>query len=545
MFNVFKRPMFRRGGSTQGTGIMSHVERRKNFNAGARGTGASNMAQFLKNQANRYRAAGRIGPNPMFGPPNSNSLIPKGSPYMGGIYAAAPIAAQTGLAYLNRPKTLEEKKVMQRISDENALSGEATMPSTLKEQDARRLEASGVGSEISFADSLFMDTETGTYPKFLGRTKDMKIRKDMEEKEDLVTEGEEELFDSEEYRFGLRLKEQEKAKLDRELSTELKKDSGEKDAKYVASDNRSSFEKEKELLDKMIPGGISKAEKALLIGKAISSPGSIADKIDIAGSEGMKLLKDKKQRDRAIAKLAYTGSTQKDIAKISAGKQGFTEKQSIRMENAINILKNPKASAKAKAKAQETLDTVMTVSKAFSKSLDVESIKAQSEINTELRKIKDRLIALGNADPSSAEFSKKLTEYKALRNIGLTTKSSAIKQNITMYDAIINGIVTVNKKDGGRIGYALGTNPMEAPPEMAAMSTKAVSSEQVPTEEVSKNLSFEELRNRLPKEITDDVVNLIKDSNEALQDFSYIRTQGDVNKFNMKYGVNLVLPAQT
>tara|TARA_R110002110_G_scaffold3656_2_gene18796 strand:+ start:1202 stop:2839 length:1638 start_codon:yes stop_codon:yes gene_type:complete len=545
MFNVFKRPMFRRGGSPTGTGIMSHVEPRKNFNTGARGTGASNMAQFLKNQANRYRAAGRIGPNPMFGPPNSNSLIPKGSPYMGGIYAAAPIAAQTGLAYLNRPKTLEEKKVMQRISDENALSGEATMPSTLKEQDARRLEASGVGSEISFADSLFMDTETGTYPKFLGRTKDMKIRKDMEEKEDLVTEGEEELFDSEEYRFGLRLKEQEKAKLDRELSTELKKDSGEKDAKYVASDNRSSFEKEKELLDKMIPGGISKAEKALLIGKAISSPGSIADKIDIAGSEGMKLLKDKKQRDRAIAKLAYTGSTQKDIAKISAGKQGFTEKQSIRMENAINILKNPKASAKAKAKAQETLDTVMTVSKAFSKSLDVESIKAQSEINTELRKIKDRLIALGNADPSSAEFSKKLTEYKALRNIGLTTKSSAIKQNITMYDAIINGIVTVNKKDGGRIGYALGTNPMEAPPEMAAMSTKAVSSEQVPTEEVSKNLSFEELRNRLPKEITDDVVNLIKDSNEALQDFSYIRTQGDVNKFNMKYGVNLVLPAQT
>ena len=76
MFNVFKRPMFRRGGSPTGTGIMSHVEPRKNFNAGARGTGASNMAQFLKNQANRYRAAGRIGPNPMFGPPNSNSLIP-------------------------------------------------------------------------------------------------------------------------------------------------------------------------------------------------------------------------------------------------------------------------------------------------------------------------------------------------------------------------------------------------------------------------------------------------------------------------------------
>ena len=27
-YNVFKRPMFKRGGSTQGTGIMSHVEPR-------------------------------------------------------------------------------------------------------------------------------------------------------------------------------------------------------------------------------------------------------------------------------------------------------------------------------------------------------------------------------------------------------------------------------------------------------------------------------------------------------------------------------------
>jgi len=29
-YNVFKRPMFKRGGSTTGTGIMSHVEPRVN-----------------------------------------------------------------------------------------------------------------------------------------------------------------------------------------------------------------------------------------------------------------------------------------------------------------------------------------------------------------------------------------------------------------------------------------------------------------------------------------------------------------------------------
>ena len=57
-----------------------------------------------------------------------------------------------------------------------------------------------------------------------------------------------------------------------------------------------------------------------------------------------------------------------------------------------------------------------------------------------------------------------------------------------------------------------------------------------------QKLSFEEIRSRLPKEITDDIVRLISNSSEALQDFAYIKTQQDVNQFNVKYGVNLVLP---
>ena len=58
-------------------------------------------------------------------------------------------------------------------------------------------------------------------------------------------------------------------------------------------------------------------------------------------------------------------------------------------------------------------------------------------------------------------------------------------------------------------------------------------------------MDYAEIRNRLPKEITDDVVQLISQSQEAMQDFAYIRTQGDVDAFNLKYGVNLVLPANT
>ena len=103
-------------------------------------------------------------------------------------------------------------------------------------------------------------------------------------------------------------------------------------------------------------------------------------------------------------------------------------------------------------------------------------------------------------------------------------------QNILFNDALAG--LTV-KKDGGRIGYAMGTPE----PNSKDMSD-------VPAEPVEQNLSFEELRSRLPKEITDDIIRLISGSSQALQDFAYIRTQGDVNKFNMKYGVNLVLPAQ-
>ena len=31
---------------------------------------------------------------------------------------------------------------------------------------------------------------------------------------------------------------------------------------------------------------------------------------------------------------------------------------------------------------------------------------------------------------------------------------------------------------------------------------------------------------------------------EQAVDYAYIRTAGDIKKFNMKYGLNLVLPAQ-
>ena len=53
---------------------------------------------------------------------------------------------------------------------------------------------------------------------------------------------------------------------------------------------------------------------------------------------------------------------------------------------------------------------------------------------------------------------------------------------------------------------------------------------------------YNALRRRLPKEISDDVVRLIAYNQEAFADFANISDQSDVESFNQKYNVELVLP---
>jgi len=57
-------------------------------------------------------------------------------------------------------------------------------------------------------------------------------------------------------------------------------------------------------------------------------------------------------------------------------------------------------------------------------------------------------------------------------------------------------------------------------------------------------IGFEEIRSRLPQEISDDIVRLIVSSPMAFEDFASIQTQIDVDNFNSKYNVNLSLPQE-
>ena len=98
-----------------------------------------------------------------------------------------------------------------------------------------------------------------------------------------------------------------------------------------------------------------------------------------------------------------------------------------------------------------------------------------------------------------------------------------------------------SKAEGGRIGYQDGSmvedismqetieEPMMQPGEPQADAA---------------DISYDELRARLPNSINDDIVMLISQSAEALEDFAMIQTQQDVDNFNTKYNVNLVLPQE-
>ena len=117
--------------------------------------------------------------------------------------------------------------------------------------------------------------------------------------------------------------------------------------------------------------------------------------------------------------------------------------------------------------------------------------------------------------------------------------------------AYIDAIEEVKKilgqfSGGGRAGYANGEIVEEQITEKITDYTKPSAAEAVTQQQMdmSNPISYDQLRARLPQEITDDIVQLMANSAEALEDFASISTQQDVDQFNKKYNVNLVLPAE-
>ena len=121
-----------------------------------------------------------------------------------------------------------------------------------------------------------------------------------------------------------------------------------------------------------------------------------------------------------------------------------------------------------------------------------------------------------------------------------------------LYDRIQSGLA-----EGGRVGFQEGTPdptlPQPKPKEpmddrKVENLMRAAPALENPGEVKEMAMKDEDvfaaLRRRLPQEITDDVVRLIAYNPEAFADFADISDQSDVDSFNEKYNVQLVLPVE-
>ena len=164
----------------------------------------------------------------------------------------------------------------------------------------------------------------------------------------------------------------------------------------------------------------------------------------------------------------------------------------------------------------------------------------------------DEVISGGQFDEQIRIIDQQIEDNAKLQNLFQEKEEDAVRAAILK--GISNGVFTFedlivydetgvppreDAADGGRIGYQQGN--MVQPNAMPA----AMPMDQGPTQDSTvQDLSFEELRSRLPESITNDVVTLIANSQQALVEFANIQTQQDVKEFNRKYEVNLVLPQE-
>ena len=101
------------------------------------------------------------------------------------------------------------------------------------------------------------------------------------------------------------------------------------------------------------------------------------------------------------------------------------------------------------------------------------------------------------------------------------------------FNEIMGGIELPElKASGGRVGLAKS---------FPGTVGDARDSMKAPQGDV-QDLSYSELRTRLPQEISDEIVMLLANSKQALLDFANIQTGEDVASFNQQYDVNLTLP---
>jgi hypothetical protein len=489
MYNIFKRPMFKIGGMTQGTGIMSHVEPRPQyFNGGRIG----------------YARAGQVtDPFTYFAPTN----IPKAG------FATTQSDQTSGIDLLRKAQETfdAEQRANQQYNREKfgITSPEIKRGFGFLESDPQKLlRERGLTTQLSAADRARI--ESG-----------LKAAKETEEKinlygpsEDIATEN-------------IIVKGEEKPKVNPPKYTETAK------PKFNLIDEvkRESAELRELLKDE----DYSRGELALIVSAALGKKGTISEKIQEATKLALPVARARKEEDKAVTLAAYKLAKEKEQQQIKSGA----------LPESLKILR-----AQAEKQAAATgRDTEEVYSQLLTQNIKLDPVTAESvqtlsstpvygEITKLVNNIKD-----AQRRREDALESKKDTKPIDRELLDLNSQLDTYKKS-KGFELVYPQFM--NFASGGRVMKAVGGDVEEVEDNKLVASNVSFGSsnpqDATVVEKPVQKLSYAQLRDRLPKEITNDVVMLLSNSEEALQDFAYIRTQDDVGKFNIKYGVNLVVP---
>jgi hypothetical protein len=308
-----------------------------------------------------------------------------------------------------------------------------------------------------------------------------------------------------------------------------------KEPEYVETpktDPREAIKKDRDFLKSILEGedyqDMSRGEAALVIARALAEPGPIANKIKVANELAIPIIRSKRKEDRELTLEAYKTYREKELEDIKSGKATDLEKQVRAMTDAYM-----RANKEDKRGRDVIYNEMFEKRLGEEKSLDKSRLVGFTGIQQQLE---SKVNAVRKAEADKA-IGKKIDEEVLKEN------KAFIESVKSRYPDFYKANFPELRANGGRIGYAEGTlEPTENNQIESTPTPEDAGTQQSQLKPVVK-LSFQELRSRLPKEITNDIVGLISNSEQALQDFAYIKTQQDVNNFNIKYGVNLVLPS--
>jgi hypothetical protein len=314
------------------------------------------------------------------------------------------------------------------------------------------------------------------------------------------------------------------------------------DDSSITLDPLKEIEREKNFLNNLLQNkGLERGEAALVAAKAIGTAGSFKDKLDAAVDMALPIVRKRNEQDKAVTLTAYKAFKEKEAAQAKA--QVDAGKPTNELKN-INLM----AQAIKNQGDKRNLSVIRD-----------ELVVRQSGMNSDIKKVMleatpNVINLVGDIDKQrkllAVENSKKKPKEKNVETItekirGYEDELKRLQRlNKDSFDATFGDLTKGYFAEGGRVKRQLGSPEIGEQIVKTEDTVVSMPGGSVPEKPVL-NLSYDELRNRLPKSITDDIIQLLANSEEALQEFAYITSQDDVNSFNVKYGVNLIIPPTT